>query len=250
MTMGEDFLPPVKIGVELEVLDGRRSGGLISMSSLHWTVGGDGSLSSYSEGAEYKFTKPLYGNQAIKSVTALCRAMARSNARADSSCGFHLHLDFNNWSYDGLRRFITIAAPFYEKVSGIVHESRVRSGGGYCAARSPSEFASDLSNARDLQSLSQLQRTRYYWMNLASLGRHKSIEIRMHHGTIRSDEVLTWADFWTKLVFYSAKRKGAVPARISSSYINSVIDSLGLHPLTQDRFRRNSRTWVGYQESR
>ena len=177
--------------------------------------------------------------------------MARSNATADTSCGFHLHLDFNTWSYDGLRRFITLAAPFYSKISRLVHSSRIRATGGYCASRSISEFTSDLNNATDIDSLARVQRNRYHWMNLASLGRHRSIEIRVHHGTIRSDEVLTWADFWTKLVFYAAKNKSIRhPSRITDTYINSIIDNLGLHPLTKQRFESNNPQWIGYRESR
>lgn len=99
----------------------------------------------------------------------------------NSSCGLHVHLDARS------RNFIKMAKNFYsaqELLYSVVNDSRRDN--DYCYPLSFDKYEFFVNNGGHTGHLSRTG------INLTSYSKHKTIEIRIHHGSLNAVDVLQW----------------------------------------------------------
>lgn len=145
-------------------------------------MGWDGSI-EYDEDdkvvdLEAKFMfKQRHAQRAIK---AICDRLKRFNCEVNDSCGLHVHLDSRHRKPEVLYQKLVKALPYMTK---LVTKDRLSN--DYCTINSfePGE----------------IEQERYMAVNYQAYSEHKTIEVRLHHGTIEYDEILPWVQLLIKI---------------------------------------------------
>lgn len=169
-----------------------------------WKAVHDGSLSN---GAEV--VSPILTDARLNEANLVARLLAGAGARVGRSTGFHIHIGFNAFSSDtasaeeNLSRFILNYYGAHHAISALVAPSRLRN--RFCQildehhARAEAEWVSNGNLASRFGS-------RYYSLNLESLRRHQTVEIRLHQGTLNGVKAIAWAQFVASLI--TASKRG------------------------------------------
>lgn len=147
----------------------------------------DGSL-SYTSGREagVEFaSRPLSGDKFVEMVQAVTTACSPHDV--NDSCGMHLHIDM--YGYSALQR------------SNIVTWWKATEPLWFCLVdpdRLNNEFC------RPIRALSSLRHEegRYYALNISAYHKHGTFELRLHHGTLDKNEILTFCS--AALCFFDA----------------------------------------------
>lgn len=120
-------------------------------------------------------------------VTAVCRVLKQHRARVNDSCGLHVHLDMR--SSNAKRAFHNLVNSqrlLYSMVPSSRYENQ------YCR---PNQVGKAM---RTYQG-------RYWGINPSSYKKHKTIEIRLHSGTVQAEKILHWVAL-LRLIAYSKTR--------------------------------------------
>ena len=109
--------------------------------------------------------------------------------KVNGYCGLHVHIDVRDLTEDQLlmlvRAFRTNKELFYSRVSPERHTNT------FCKHAIPYIREED-----DWHSyMGRISGTRYRWINLQSVSKHGSIEVRLHEATEDSDKVVEWVVF-------------------------------------------------------
>lgn len=176
-----------KFGVELEVSDVTAV-----MDAKHaapaFGCKTDGSV----DRAGLEFYSPiLQGDAGFDAVVALCQYAESHSWDADDSCGYHLHMDARELD-NSQRKAVLYAYKLTEKVwARFVNRERV--GRSYCR---PIPVDADVIRSQSFSAtyneVEESDDGRYVWCNIMSLGVHRTIEIRLHFGTIKTADVTNW----------------------------------------------------------
>lgn len=130
----------------------------------------------------------------LKNVTNLLteiKAVAK-----DRRCGLHIHFDMRQRDKDLV--YNNLVACQYALLS-IVDPSRYNN--EFCAVVSTRKFPTEFRGDRH---------ERYKTINAAAYYKYKTLEIRMHEGSVSYDEISHWVDLLMKVVNYSRKLKNDV----------------------------------------
>jgi hypothetical protein len=174
-----------RFGIELEVSDAPDyhdlAGQTVFGSKSDGSVHGDG----------LEFVSPiLQGDAGLAAVENLCAFAESRGWDCDRSCGYHLHIDVSDLE-PGQRKRVYYA---YRLTEALWYKfvSPRRASNSYCLALAarPDQirgmgWRECIENANDTVE-------RYGWCNIVAYDTHKTIEIRLHHGTIGKDEVVAW----------------------------------------------------------
>jgi hypothetical protein len=114
---------------ELEVAKGgdKRVDEVVSRWGM--TVKTDGSVP---DGVEIN-SAPANGDHLVNQLTELTRSLVESDAAADSSCGYHLHVDTRDYRWEDMRKALLAWAHIEDEAFRLVPESRRDS--DYCNRR-------------------------------------------------------------------------------------------------------------------
>lgn len=201
-----------RFGVELELVfpnGTRRESVLEALAAaglVDWRIKGDATISG---GNGMEVVSPvLAGETGIAAVRTACEVLTRMGARPNVSCGMHVHHDSRDMTVAQMK---ALARSWYRNqdiVDGLVSESRrAARSNHYCRRLDESDMA-QIDAIRDLRSLGRLDR--YRSLNLASYGRHATVEIRQHQGTVDAEKVTSWIRFGQAMID-TAKVEGALP---------------------------------------
>lgn len=173
-----------------------------------WTSCEDGSIS----GLEYH-SGIVLGKSGIDRITSGCNYLMSENGGEepiDRSCGYHLHINCQDFSEEQMTRFARFAYHYQPFFFMLVRKRRNSCGYSYIL---PDEFK-DISNIADhLYRDSYVRRDnhghhmRYYWANIHSYYYRGSVEIRLHHGVVKPTKVLNWIELMLKCVEYGVKEE-------------------------------------------
>lgn len=194
-----------------------------------WRVKSDGSLSG---GNGWEVVSPvLAGEQGIETVRTACRVLTRLGAKPNRSCGMHVHHEARDLTVSAMKALARTWSANQGVIDGLVSPSRRNGGSYYCRPLNSGDLAA-IDAVRDLRSLSRLDR--YRTLNLASYGRHGTVEIRQHQGTCDPEKVVSWIRFGQGLID-TAIAQGEVPAQ---SRVRDLFDRMG------DRLDETARTFL------
>jgi hypothetical protein len=151
----------------------------------------DGSIT----GKEF-ISPPLSSDKGLAAIRQFCRLANNAAWQVDKCCGFHLHIDVTGQTVESVKR-VALAYLLTEQVwHSFVPDSRRDN--QYCKSIAWDwERLTTVDNGfYDLAELSD----RYHWLNLCSLIRHHTIEIRLHSSTLDAEKVCNWAKAHTRFV--------------------------------------------------
>lgn len=181
-------------------------------------IKGDGSL-PYG-GFEIN-TSPANGDFFIKEIEEICESIEKQRGFIQNCCGLHVHVDARDFDYLDLRRLALLYSKVEEALYDLVKTDRKNS--HYCRPCGK-YYAKSLSKmtGMDKQTMSTaIQRTirgqaadnyrefdgsRYHGLNLHAYFEHKTVECRMHHGSIDPQEITKWGILWASLLDYAKTR--------------------------------------------
>lgn len=152
----------------------------VEMGIDSWlNLGTDGSVEA-DWGSDFELRVLVRETQLKSSLDKLAKFLKKGKFGANQSCGLHVHLDMRNRSmldaYDKLRKF-------QDLMFGMVSEDRQRDKHGYCAY------------VRDFN-----QNQRYVAINKNAYNEHRTLEIRLHQGTVDTKQIGNWINLLLKMV--------------------------------------------------
>lgn len=184
----------------------------------------------------FEVTTPASTWRSWPQIRAVLQALLRSGARTNRSCGMHVHHEALHLDAAGLRRLWYLWYVFEPTLYAALAPSRLHN--SYCrrfrdwrSIRAEQLWNESPIRLDDPQAvLSMNDRTfsrlvnfngRYQGLNLTNWWQHGRVEVRAHHGTLRSSDV----EFWVRLT----QRFIDVPSQLS----NTDLVQLQLEPVRE-----------------
>ena len=240
-----ELLPLYSFGVELEGLIRNReemkekleennikavvTGYSHAMQNGIWRVGDDGSVRrnmSVEEQRDFRsmeLTSPkLWGKAGFDEIKKVLAIWNSVGGAVNASCGFHVHVDAWDYSRDELGRLALVWAKIEPIVYYMVSKSRRRN--TYCCwlRRSPQ----NVNGVIDPFTL-RVSVNRYCAINFDAFNHYKTIEFRIHQGTMNPDKIINWIIFCLKLT--QKVKEGLKHSHFSDNpTIEEVLDKLGI----------------------
>lgn len=165
-----------------------------------WQIKGDGSLSIPGMVGTEVVSPPLAGEDGEEQVRKAARALRGLGAVVNRTCGTHVHHDIADLTVEQIKR---VARGWFNNqtiINGLVSPSRRGQGGSsYCQPLAEDEVRR-VEQATRLEQIRSIPIGRYRTMNLTSYGRHGTIEIRQHQGTLDAEKVISWLRFGQAII--------------------------------------------------
>lgn len=185
------------IGVELEIAGFRRPSrealAKLYNACQRWNanIGTDGTVP---DGVEIRLA-PSAGNAFVRQVYDIVGAIREANGFVTERAGLHVHVDMRDVATTGtqmaqlLNAWPLVEDVFYETVKP------EREGNPYCrkwsvhyANRGPGP---DAVNRYSFDNVIAVTR-RYSGLNIHALRAHRTVEFRLHHGTVNRRSIVAW----------------------------------------------------------
>jgi hypothetical protein len=175
------------LGIELEFLmpkDNKvniKAALLASPFANMLTLTRDGSVTSNStiDGAELKICAPI--SKMIACVSEVTKILAVNGCSVDKSCGLHVHLDARN---DDVRAMFDKLLDQQSTLFALVPSSRRDN--QYCRPTARKDFCKG---------------SRYKTINSLSFRKYKTLEVRLHGGTIDPNKIINWITLLTTIAY-------------------------------------------------
>lgn len=132
----------------------------------------------------------------IEPLTKILKVIRDLGHTADHRCGTHIHFDMRNRDIKLVYENLFKTQKFLRKFL-----TRGRKHNRFCMMNKAETFDKQLSLGE-----------RYYALNVQSFARHKTLEVRMHQGTLDHDELLPWIKLLLKVVNYQT----AMPIKVNT----------------------------------
>jgi hypothetical protein len=144
----------------------------------------DGSISGM------EFISPiLRGDDGIKEVKKFLRYANKQNFQINSDCGLHVHIDARDLSPLQRRKVAYAFAKTQPVWQSFVSQFRAHES-SYCH---PLNYGADeIRNCHGSFIRFANSQARYNWFNITSLSHHGTFEVRLHHGSVNSQEICNW----------------------------------------------------------
>lgn len=247
------------------------------------SIGTDGSIGT-EQGVEIR-TSPAGGRELVLQIKDICDALKNAHAFVNPRCGLHVHVDMRDklrgtnarfswddvvgrhvqharevFAYSQLQRQAMRSSTidvkleqmqrpplhFNDEFSRLARLFVLVQNHMYSMVkreRYSSEYCRIMDNDSTVSSL--LQGSRYMGLNLQSLGRHSTVEWRLHHGTTNRGIITAWTLLCIAIVEFAnnAESVEAVEAAIAAKGNNSADFLRSIAP-TKDAAR-----YVGWRQA-
>ena len=201
-----------------EALESAGYRGLCSVSGYHgsvpagdWNSTHDGSVHNEDytrNGAE--LVSPVLditaNGSGYNELAVVMDTMVARGCTVTKACGLHIHLGIEGIPLEAIKLFVRRYIAHESAVLSMVAPSR-RDGNRFCKTFRSQNINLETAEARlgRIQQLSDLPRMfagrdRYYGLNVCSLERLPTIEIRVHGGTVESKKAIYWARLWASIM--------------------------------------------------
>jgi len=147
-------------------------------------------------------------------IPRICEVLKakRISARVNTTCGLHVHLDMRHRIVSECYKNL-----YYSQniMLGMVSEDR-RTNDRYCKANVTPDFDRQLREGKTLNS----EGARYHVINAEAYRKYKTLEVRLHGGTVNATKILNWVNMLTTIVNY--KGVGLVyPIKTMAKFVNT-----------------------------
>lgn len=112
-------------------------------------------------------------------VNKCCEVIKQCNGVINHTCGLHVHIDMRNRDYNKVYNNL-----FHIQSLMFATQPKSRHKNKYC---------------RKLPRLFKGNAGRYYSINKMSYEKHRTIEVRLHEGTLSAKDILMWTGFLIKI---------------------------------------------------
>ena len=171
-----------------------RSEGYHHETRAYWKTVTDSSVS----GCEV-VSPPMSGEEGVREVRKVARALARGGASVDRRCGLHVHVDAAGLSVSDVCNIIERYSAFESNIDAFIPQSRRGSNNGFCG--SLGYYNNDnFRNATSIRQLATVVYERGSKINIQSYAQHGTIEFRHHSGTINASKIEHWIRFCVNFV--------------------------------------------------
>tara|TARA_R110000803_G_scaffold28011_12_gene65165 strand:+ start:2249 stop:3085 length:837 start_codon:yes stop_codon:yes gene_type:complete len=227
-----------------------------------WKIVTDQTI-GYDNGAE--LVSPILDIDAdgLAQVEAVCRALARVNARVNRDCGLHVHHDMRGESFGTWKNIAKLHARYEASMDSLVPPSRraninrwcksnVASVSGYGSNNPVADVFAKVDACTNLNELREMQHgnsneRRYHKLNLEASAQHNTVEFRGHGGTVEFEKMQAWV-LLTSAIVEGAKTRSNTPIGCTDS--NSVFELMMREMTGEDgkkvrRFLRKRRALLG-----
>lgn len=157
----------------------------------------DGSLRPYPKEEGFELAILLEEANYKKDMKKITDLLAEIGARADGRrCGFHVHLDMRRRNKELV--YSNLVACQYVLLS-IVDPSRYNN--EFCTVVSTRKWPTEFTGERA---------ERYKTINAAAYYKYKTLEVRMHEGSVDYNQITNWVDLLVKITNYPKKLKSDI----------------------------------------
>lgn len=209
-----------KFGIELEMynIDSQRLATALQVENIdfaneaynhttrtHWKAVRDGSINGINP---VEVVSPiLQGRSGIEQVKKVCKVLNELDAKVNTSCGFHVHFDANDFTIKQWQNLIINYAKLEQYIDGMMPISRRGNNNQYCQSIKEKvlnriEAVRTAENLRDIERVINLN-SRYFKLNIQSFWRQGTVEFRQHSGTVNFQKISKWVEFLYNLISYS-----------------------------------------------
>lgn len=119
-------------------------------------------------------------------LTRILYVLNNIGFKTDDRCGTHVHFDMRNRDIKVVYQNLFKTQKFLRKFV-----TRNRKYNNFCKMNKAETFEKQLSLGN-----------RYYSLNVEAYKRHKTLEVRMHQGTLKIEELTPWINFLLKIMNY------------------------------------------------
>jgi hypothetical protein len=151
-----------------------------------WSSVYDGSV----RGAEV--VSPILDPIRLNEASTVARLLLGAGGKVDRTTGFHVHIGAQGMSNDHIAQFYSNWNLLHDAIGVLVAPSRLNN--SYCKAVDRQRAEANAENIRN-GNISDIRNDRYQSFNLESFGRHGTLEIRLHQGTLNGAKAVAWAKF-------------------------------------------------------
>lgn len=220
----------------------------INVAAEKWdcVITTDGSISDGSCDFEIN-TAPAAGDLLLDQLSDFGEAFLNQSAKANSTCGLHVHVDCRDFTFYDMRRMVLL----YEKIEGALFKMvpAGRPDSGYCdpcgpeyaravrASRMPKDNKKNLiariykcekdddtimgtiqrAKANKYGANGHRTRERYRALNLHSWVYRGTVECRLHHGITDTEGLTNWALLWVGIVDNAYKMSEAAIGKLDGT---------------------------------
>ncbi len=160
-----------------------------------WRVVSDGSVQGAVEGRHYSglelVSPPLRGEAGLTQIREALTWLVDNGAKVNRSCGLHVHHEARDLGAKGIARMADTWTKHQGLINWLVSESRRDTVSNYYARPMTEAVVDGIKRAADQGRIGGAH-SRYYAVNVASYGRHGTVEIRQHQGTLSFRKIEAW----------------------------------------------------------
>lgn len=171
-------------------------------TSDYWKAVYDGSLNN---GAE--IVSPILGASRLNEAHRVAKILSDNGARTSTTAGFHVHfgatvIETSDAPDEALARLILNYYGVHHAIGALVAPSRLRN--RFCRVLEKDEAIQEAEHAL-AGNRGSYRGDRYCSLNLESLQRHGTVEVRLHQSTLNGVKAIAWAQFIEALVKVSVR---------------------------------------------
>jgi hypothetical protein len=191
LVMSETF------GIELEVSNLSITGAqhAINRAGLNWQVKFDGTRHVSAEAVS-----PILDRDRLNEAKKATRALLASGATVNKQTGLHVHLGADEYGTEGIARLVWNWNLAHATIGALVAKSRLNN--HFCQSVHLANLDSWVENVRN-GNIRNAEGGRYWSLNLNAYSAHRTVEFRLHHGTLNGSKVKAWAEFVSAMATYS-----------------------------------------------
>ena len=170
-----------------------------------WKIVTDSSLRS-STGAEV-VSPILTGEAGIAEIIRMADAIKAVGSTVSSACGLHVHFGAKSVPLKIRKRFLKLFVRWEQVLDALINADRRGARSQWAAPvlqyrsfEAINERLNGITNAATHNDLAYLMGGRYQKVNVsAAYQAHGTYEVRMHHGTVDSKEIVEWVTILSEL---------------------------------------------------
>jgi hypothetical protein len=185
-------------GIELEMSDlaiSTASQAITRTGVQGWSVKPDGTRHVSAEAVS-----PILTAERLNETRTVARALVASGGTVNKQTGYHVHIGADAIGLNGIANMVYSWNHAHATIGALVAPSRLNN--GFCKPVAEANLADWCDNIL-AGNIANYGAGRYYSLNLASYSRHRTIEVRLHHGTLNGAKIQGWAEFVGAFAQYS-----------------------------------------------